>query len=401
MPELIDWITSIDINNAVLYIKRLSANDTLASNAHQAGPYIQKDILFHIFPELNQRDQENPRINFNLYIPSHASEREVTAIWYNNKFRGGTRNEARITNFGGKSSVLLDPESTGALTIFYFDLSLQTPDCYVWVCRNELEEDIIEERFGIIEPGKPYIYSPKQNQSFFDPPKKVSCWLEPTEIPKNWLSKFPSTQEIFDLVLQRCSKTGLNPDELLIKRRECEFEMFRSLELAIELPIIHTGFQDMESFLNKAQTILQRRKARSGKSLELHVRQILTDEGLSEGKDFSYQPESETNKRPDFIFPSEACYKDNTFDARNLRMLAVKTSCKDRWRQIINEADRIPVKHLFTLQEGVSENQLNEMQSAGVRLVVPKSIIKKYPSNLQTRIQDFESFIGDLRLLHL
>ena len=50
-------------------------------------------------------------------------------------------------------------------------------------------------------------------------------------------------------------------------------------------------------------------------------------------------------------------------------MLAAKTTCKDRWRQIINEADRIKLKHLITLQEGVSEAQFREMQEAGVQRI--------------------------------
>ena len=37
------------------------------------------------------------------------------------------------------------------------------------------------------------------------------------------------------------------------------------------------------------------------------------------------------------------------------RMLAAKTTCHDRWRQLIDTAGPIPVKHLLTLQEGVSE----------------------------------------------
>ncbi len=38
-------------------------------------------------------------------------------------------------------------------------------------------------------------------------------------------------------------------------------------------------------------------------------------------------------------------------------MLATKARCKDRWCQILNEADRIERKHLLTLRQGVSESQ--------------------------------------------
>lgn len=77
----------------------------------------------------------------------------------------------------------------------------------------------------------------------------------------------------------------------------------------------------------------------------------------------------------------------------------MKTTCKDRWRQILNEADRIPVKHLLTLQEGVSEGQFREMTEAGVQLVVPVPLVSSFPKSVQPHLQSLESFIGDVRLL--
>jgi hypothetical protein len=78
-------------------------------------------------------------------------------------------------------------------------------------------------------------------------------------------------------------------------------------------------------------------------------------------------------------------------------MLATKTTCKDRWRQILNEADRIPTKHLLTLQEGVSDAQFREMQSAGVQLVVPAPVMTSYPEEVRPYLLSFEEFLGELR----
>lgn len=108
-----------------------------------------------------------------------------------------------------------------------------------------------------------------------------------------------------------------------------------------------------------------------------------------------------SGKRPDFLFPSEAAYKDPTFAAAHLRLLAVKTTCKDRWRQVINEADRIPVKHLLTLQEGVSETQFAEMKAAGVRLVIPAPLAQKFPESVQPELTTLEDFITSVRHLHI
>jgi len=191
----------------------------------------------------------------------------------------------------------------------------------------------------------------------------------------------------------------MTPDMRLLSRRECEYEVFRSVEEALELPNIKKGFDNVDDFISRAQTILQRRKARSGRSLELHTREIFIEEGLEEGKNFSLGSESDPGKKPDFIFPSEAAYKNANYSQSKLRMLAVKTTCKDRWRQILNEADRIQTKHLLTLQEGVSENQFREMSNARVRLVVPEPLINRYPKSVRPHLQSLESFIGDIRLL--
>ncbi len=78
-------------------------------------------------------------------------------------------------------------------------------------------------------------------------------------------------------------------------------------------------------------------------------------------------------------------------------MLAAKTTCKDRWRQILNEADRIQVKHLLTLQEGVSENQFKEMTEAGVKLVVPRALHDSYPKDIRQNLLSLKEFINNVR----
>jgi hypothetical protein len=219
------------------------------------------------------------------------------------------------------------------------------------------------------------------------------------EIPPVWLTKFPTGAEIIAEAAKLQSHTSLMPDLRLMKRRACEYEIFRSVEEAVELPLITAGFTTINSFIARAQTILQRRKSRSGRSLELHARGIFVEERLVEDQDFSHQPVSEPGKSPDFLFPSEAAYKSDPSPAANVRILAVKTTAKDRWRQILNEANRIPEKHLLTLQEGVPEAQFKEMVDAKVKLVVPQPIIEKFPRSVQPHLQTLESFIADVRLL--
>lgn len=408
VADLTDWIDNFGQPGNVWYAKRLAANDTLASGAHQAGPYIPKEFLFTLFPNINVPLAENPRAVFQLYIDSHVSEyshRQITAIWYNNRLRGGTRNETRLTGFGGSGSALLDPENTGALAVFAFGTASENNpvECHVWVCDDEVQSDLFEERLGPVEPGTYAIWRPgiqPVQQDLFTSSASVhgSCWLERDQLPSDWLRKFPSGLDIINKVIELRPATGTEVDKRLLRRRDCEFEMFRSVEQEFYRERISGGFANMDEFISLANTVLQSRKSRSGKSLEYHTIRILDEEGFVQGQDFAWNVEID-GKRPDFIFPSKDAYLDQQFNQAKLSMLAAKTSCKDRWRQIRNEVDRdrIPDLHLLTLQEGVSENQFNEMQAEGVQLVVPIGLHKSYPESIRSQLLSLDSFLTLIR----
>ena len=92
-----------------------------------------------------------------------------------------------------------------------------------------------------------------------------------------------------------------------------------------------------------------------------------------------------------------AKYHNWEFPAEDLSVLGAKTTCKDRWRQVLNEADRIPNKHLFTLQRGVTRNQLQEMKDEHLTLVVPKNNKKFFHPEFHADIMCLSDFIGMVR----
>jgi len=59
-------------------------------------------------------------------------------------------------------------------------------------------------------------------------------------------------------------------------------------------------------------------------------------------------------------------------------MLGAKTTCKDRWRQVLTEAQRITDKHLITVEPSISEAQTAEMQHHRLQLVVPQPLHETY-----------------------
>lgn len=182
-----------------------------------------------------------------------------------------------------------------------------------------------------------------------------------------------------------------NPDEQIISWTNMEYALFRALEYARYGEIITKGFQSVDEFIRAANAVLNRRKSRAGKSLEHHLSAIFDGNGI----EYSPQAVTEGRKRPDFLFPSQEAYHDNSFSADYIISLAAKTTCKDRWRQVLNEADRLrdKPKYLCTLQQGISGAQMDEMQAENVILVVPKPYIVTYPQDRRDRIWTLARFV--------
>ena len=194
--------------------------------------------------------------------------------------------------------------------------------------------------------------------------------------------------------LRSVKKKHTSADKRLVRRLACEYDIFRSVEQHHVLPRLQEGFATVDIFVNFANAVTNRRKARAGGSLELQAERIFAEESLS----FERGKTSEGKKRPDFLFPSAHAYRSAAYPAKRLRMLAAKTTCKDRWRQVINEADRIPIKHLLTLQQGVSPNQWQEMHDHGVRLVIPEDNIENFPPEVRPNLLTFERFIQETKV---
>jgi hypothetical protein len=78
-------------------------------------------------------------------------------------------------------------------------------------------------------------------------------------------------------------------------------------------------------------------------------------------------------------------------------MLGAKTTCKDRWRQVLSEANRIPSKHLVTLEPAISVSQLEEMRAHSLQLVIPFSIHGTYTPEQRNRLLSIGAFVDFVR----
>ena len=400
MTSLAQWIEDKNQDEWWIFIKRLSANDTGLTGGNGVGIYVPKAVIGIVLPSISSICCMNPDCSLKAQVTSHGfPEQTLRGIYYNNRhFDGpGSRNEHRLTrwNTDVKNSPAQDPENTGALAIFAFHvphLGRDSEFLDIWICKSLEEEELVENKIGEVIPGS----------SLFDRGDRLFAGFAPSPdkepsnvaIPHAWEDKFPSGEEIIAHLLAVFRSTKRTPDELILERRDNEYKLFRQIEEFHILHQVQKGFGSVEEFMQMANSVSNRRKSRSGKSLEIHLEHLFRQFGLMA---FSTQCKTEGNKRPDFIFPSCADYHDPAFPDQSLRMLAVKTTCKDRWRQVLNEANRVNRIHLFTLQEGVSPHQFAEMKAANVRLVVPKPLHTKYPDEIRDKLMTLTDFIMETK----
>jgi type II restriction enzyme len=368
------------------FAKFITANDTGATGAHQAGFHISKGAWSLFFDSPGSKGANKDK--FIKIKWQDSFETDSRAIYYG----VGTRNEYRLTRFG-KGFPFLQDENIGDLLVI-----VQISDNYFQAYVLNSDEDIDEFQAALnISVSDLNGIIPRQSEQTAEDLLLACFW----GFIKTVKVDFPLTKDIASsarecyLSAYRVHKDAIlsQPDKELLKWLDAEFQLFKVLENDRYSKTITTPFASVEDLITTANTILNRRKARAGKSLEHHLSEIFSRYKLH----FSNQAFTEDNKRPDFLFPGSEAYANRSYSESKLTMLAAKTTCKDRWRQVLNEADRIKVKHLFTLQQGISRNQLQEMYNYNVCLVVPEPHIKSFPAEYRDRIMTLKSFVEEVQ----
>lgn len=211
------------------------------------------------------------------------------------------------------------------------------------------------------------------------------------EMIRKFSGRFPTTREFS--AFARSTLTDIQPqdgrDEVLMAWMEREEILFRTLEKHIIGERLSHGFDgDVEGFISFSLSVQNRRKSRAGLALENHLEIMFRECGIR----YSRTPVTENKSKPDFIFPGVNEYHNRNFDSLRLTMLGVKSSCKDRWRQVLAEADRIEKKHLLTLEAAISKGQTDEMQSKNLQLVLPRMLHSTYSEEQQNWLMDVTAF---------
>lgn len=183
-----------------------------------------------------------------------------------------------------------------------------------------------------------------------------------------------------------------DPDGCLLacyEREELLFRVFERHLLERDLSAcLSGGTFDVDQILRTTMSTFQRRKSRAGTAFENQIAALLDARHIS----YSAQAYTEGKSKPDFIFPSIDAYHDPDFPTASLTMLGAKTTIKERWRQVLDEANRIERKHLITLEPAVSTDYTAAMEKDGLQLVVPQQIFSTYASEQQNWLMNVADF---------
>jgi EcoRII C terminal len=232
--------------------------------------------------------------------------------------------------------------------------------------------------------------------------EQIGIVAEPTEenLLEKMLSKFegkfPVTREfsafarsvVGDIDVERA------PDDALMSWIEKEEILFRTMEKHLIADRLTAGFKDdVDGFISYSLSVQNRRKSRVGFALENHMEELLQRFKIR----YQRSALTERKSKPDFLFPGSKEYAMPAFDSVLLTMLGVKSTCKDRWRQVLAEASRITSKHLLTLETGITTDQTGEMAANKLQLVVPAPLHDTYTEDQRKWLFKVSDFIQHVK----
>lgn len=159
-------------------------------------------------------------------------------------------------------------------------------------------------------------------------------------------------------------------------------------QTAIDNRIAEEGkiyFNELDKML---MSVFQSRKSRAGKAFEYIIKELLTRLSYP----FSEQVVIDGAK-PDFVMPSEQYFHKKPLDSI---IFTAKRTLRERWRQVVTEANKGYGYFLATLDERVTKSQIEQAANHKIFLVVPKSMKENNEVYAkQYNVLSFEQFFRD------
>ena len=409
LTAAIKYLAAVDVSNKG--IKRTKKNRTAKSNQHEIGGLVRAGISQYLTTPPN-----GEKLKFQAtmaYLSDDSDEPlivENELSWYDTRFNTTGRGpewrlyykENEVTHKFQETDfmlVALTKETRKLLIVFCpqdskVELHLRAIFGAITLeANNQLKE--VPIRDSSISAPVALLLSQLNLDSILS--SKIRSELK-DELIEKFSDSFPTTRVFSEYTRSKFQDfcPVESPDNALLQWMEEEENLFRELEKHFIKKQLLEGFgpdnDDVEKFIKVSLSIQNRRKSRVGHAFENHIEEVLIRNKIS----FERGVKTEGKQKPDFLFPSREAYLDPNFSDENLRILGAKTTCKERWRQVLAEANRINKKHLITLEPSISSDQTTQMKEKKLQLVVPEAIQSTYKPEQREWLMTFKNFISDM-----
>lgn len=209
--------------------------------------------------------------------------------------------------------------------------------------------------------------------------------------------KVPEARKIMEAAHLTVMQQHLSDaDDLLFQSLDEETKLYFAIEAAVKGKELHRmverGGVSLSKIMRFSLSILQSRKSRRGQSLQYHFARLL------EARDIPFTPQcgTERGETPDFVIPGKQHYSNAAFPPDLLRMVACKTTVRERWGQVLKEAERIPEKYLLTVDREMTPDVIEKMHASCLLVFVPRQVrVKAYSAN--PKVETVTSLVGRLK----
>lgn len=395
-------IEDMAARSSALFLKKLSRNDTSwadDSTKHQAGFYIPSAVRESgFFPDLDATNPDKPHIYFSPCISFWPQTGEVKSSGMRHYSNKGPETHFTVVPHGVFSGLspaslllagkILQPMSEA--THWFIVINSTAEDAEILETTLDIASDF---HFALFDPA---LLAKARNMAEDEASQLIdqlhyairTGTLEQfiqsvSEIPAPGKIALEAQQKFLEIT----GATSLDPyhlanpgDAIMRISRDIEYDIFKRHELrrrASEIvgflikerdtvTAVVRGFPLMNAVFLSAS---QQRKTRAGRSFENHLATTLKDGRIS----FEEQAVL-GGRRPDFVLPDK-----RILGLRESRpfidalILSAKTTLRERWKQITHERFNCAI-FLATVDDRVSRQALDEMQAAGIGLVVPESL---------------------------
>jgi hypothetical protein len=257
---------ALHYGNALL--KFISPNNAGLTGGHECGFYLPKGVwqMYTPHPPVKGRLDKHP-VSI-LWQDGRTTNSVVT--WYGDK----TRSEYRLTRFG-RDFPFLNEDVVGDLLVL---IAKSRDEFLAYVL--DYDEDIAEiqsalgveafEHWGAYRDGVPQ--QVETEDSCIDRKiREFSAAL--TDFPTGAVFS-QTTRDILVGCLKKFPE--LEADEALVRAYQTEYQIFQSVERQVcQNEVSGRLFKNIDDFLHTAASIMNRRKARAGRSFENHVEYLL------------------------------------------------------------------------------------------------------------------------------